>query len=81
MTKTKDRFGISNFGHWNLPFDLAQGGESFDFAQDREPAEPLVEPFDICDLEFLFIQYSNTPILHYFDSFLPPGMTLSWVRS
>jgi len=27
-------FGILNFGHWNLPFDLAQGGE-------------LVEPFVI----------------------------------
>jgi len=27
-------FGILNLGHWNLPFDLAQGGE-------------LVEPFDI----------------------------------
>jgi hypothetical protein len=37
MTKTKTRFGISNFGHCDLPFDLAQGGE-------------LVEPFDICDL-------------------------------
>ena len=39
-----------NFGHCDLPFDLAQGGESFDFAQDREPVERLVEPFDICDL-------------------------------
>jgi len=38
----------------NLPFDsfdieahdrLAQGGESFDFAQDREPVERPVEPF------------------------------------
>ncbi len=29
----------------NLPFDLAQGGESFDSAQDREPVERLVEPF------------------------------------
>jgi hypothetical protein len=36
-----------NFGNWNLPFDLAQGGESFDSAQDREPAERLVEPFRI----------------------------------
>jgi hypothetical protein len=42
--------GILNFGHCDLPFDLAQGGESFDFAQDREPVERLVEPFDICDL-------------------------------
>jgi hypothetical protein len=46
---------------WILPFDLAQGGESFDFAQDREPVENselvevverLVEPFVICYLEF-----------------------------
>jgi hypothetical protein len=44
-----------------LPFDsfdlealdrLAQGGESFDFAQDREPVERLVEPFGIYDLLF-----------------------------
>jgi hypothetical protein len=42
---------------WILPFDpfdlealdrLAQGGESFDSAQDREPVERLVEPFAIC---------------------------------
>jgi hypothetical protein len=45
-------FGILNFGHCDLPFDLAQGGESFDSAQDREPAERLVEPFGICDLLF-----------------------------
>jgi hypothetical protein len=32
---------------WDLPFDLAQGGESFDFAQDREPVERLVEPYVI----------------------------------
>ena len=32
---------------WDLPYDLAQGGESFDFAQDREPVERLVEPFVI----------------------------------
>jgi hypothetical protein len=30
-------FWISNFGHCDLPFDDAQGGEP-------------VEPFDICDL-------------------------------
>jgi hypothetical protein len=57
-------FGILNFGHCDLPFDsfdtealdrLAQGGgESFDFAQDREPVERLVEPFDICVLLFDF---------------------------
>jgi hypothetical protein len=44
--------GILNFGHCYLPFDLAQGGESFDSAQDREPAERLVEPFGICVLLF-----------------------------
>ena len=33
-------FRIWNFGHWNLPFDWAQGGE-------------LVEPFDICVLGFV----------------------------
>jgi hypothetical protein len=32
-----NRFDILNFGHCDLPFDLAQGGE-------------LVEPFDICVL-------------------------------
>jgi hypothetical protein len=37
-----------------LPFDLAQGGESFDFAQDREPVERLVEPFVICVLVLEF---------------------------
>jgi hypothetical protein len=31
-----------------LPFDWAQGGESFGFAQDREPVERPVEPFAIC---------------------------------
>ena len=35
-------FGILNFGHCDLPFDLAQGGE-------------LVEPFDNCDLLFDFL--------------------------
>jgi len=48
-------FGILNFDHGDLPFDLAQGGgESFDSAQDREPAERLVEPFAICDMLFEF---------------------------
>ena len=28
-----------------LPFELAQGVEPFDFAQDREPVEQLVGPF------------------------------------
>ena len=34
-------FGILSFGHCYLPFDLAQGGESLDLAQDREPVEPF----------------------------------------
>jgi hypothetical protein len=55
-----------NFGHCDLPFDsfdlealdrLAQGGESFDFAQDREPVERLVEPFAICVLLFEIFQF------------------------
>jgi hypothetical protein len=44
-----DFFGIRI---WLLPFDWAQGGESFDFAQDREPVERLVEPFVIWCLQF-----------------------------
>jgi hypothetical protein len=53
--------GHLNFGHCDLPFDsfdhealdrLAQGGESFDSAQDREPVERLVEPFGIWYLCF-----------------------------
>ena len=55
-------FGVLNFGPCDLPFDsfdlealdrLAQGGgESLDLAQDREPVERLVEPFDIWNLLF-----------------------------
>jgi len=64
MTET-DLVRRRRIGHCDLPFDLAQVGESFDFAQDRQsfddaqdrepverPAERLVEPFVICDLEF-----------------------------
>ena len=46
MTKT----GLvrrKRIGNCDLSFDWAQGGESFDSAQDREPVERLVEPFDI----------------------------------
>jgi hypothetical protein len=42
MTQTGE---ILDFDHSDLPFDPAQGGESFDAAQDREPVERLVEPF------------------------------------
>ena len=38
--KKRQLLGILNFGHCDLPFDLAQGGGE------------LVEPFDICDLLF-----------------------------
>ena len=38
-------------GHLDLPFNLIQGGESFDFAQDREPVERLVEVFCALCLE------------------------------
>jgi len=37
-------FGILNFGHCDLPFDLAQGGGE------------LVEPFDICYLKFFITE-------------------------
>jgi hypothetical protein len=41
------RFEHLNIRILNLPFDLAQGGESIDVAQDREPVVRLVEPFRI----------------------------------
>jgi hypothetical protein len=55
-----------NFGHCDLPFDWAQGGESFDLAQDREPVENPefvevverpVEPFGTWYLCFGFPVY------------------------
>jgi hypothetical protein len=39
-------FEILNFGHWNLPFDWAQGGE-------------LVEPFDIWCLLFVILNFAD----------------------
>ena len=60
MNQIQNMFGSLEIGIWILPFDsfdlealdrLAQGGESFDFAQDREPVERLVEPFVIWCLE------------------------------
>ena len=53
-------------GHLRWPFDafdlevldrLAQGGESFDAAQDREPDERPVEPFrnSYFDIQIFFI--------------------------
>ncbi len=47
-------------GIWNLPFDLAQGGESFDSAQDREPVERLVEPFEIWLLRFVICRLKTS---------------------
>ena len=38
-----------NFGHLELPFDVTQGGESFDVAQDPEVLEGPVEPFRASD--------------------------------
>ena len=59
--KISNQFWSSNIGVWDLPFDLAQGGESFDFAQDREPAERLVEPFVIWWLRFVIYHSVSTP--------------------
>jgi hypothetical protein len=51
-------FGILNFGHCDLPIDLAQGGE-------------LVEPFVICVLLFViwsFVNhYKSGPVRFYED--------------
>jgi hypothetical protein len=64
-------FGILDFGHCDLPFDLAQGGgESFDFAQEREFVERLVEPFVICYLEF-FIAETRTLTPYVPNNMLP----------
>jgi hypothetical protein len=56
-------FGLLELGIWILPFDWAQGGESFDFAQDREPVERLVESFVIWCLEF--IKKKDSTIFRY----------------
>jgi hypothetical protein len=40
-------FGTLEIEIWDLPFDVAQGGEPFDVAQDRESVERPVEPFAI----------------------------------
>ena len=63
-------FGILNFGHCDLTFGLAQGCESFDSAQDREPVERLVEPFGICVLLFEIseIVLSSAILLGFADS-------------
>jgi len=51
----------------DLPFDFAQGGESFDVAQDREPVERPVEPFDIC---FLMLGISQFLLTSNFSIFI-----------
>ena len=43
-TSLTGRFGHLYWGYYGLPFD---------FAQDREPAERLVEPFRISDFRFI----------------------------
>jgi hypothetical protein len=53
-----------NFGHWYLPFDLAQGGEFFDFAQNREPVERLVEPFGPALVRLNWCKASSTAEFH-----------------
>jgi hypothetical protein len=47
-----EHFGHLYLGYHGLPFDFAQGGESFDAAQDREPVERLVEPFRVSSFVF-----------------------------
>ena len=55
-----EAFRRRRIGYCYLPLDLAQGGESFDSAQDRELVERLVEPFDIWDLGFgVFMSSQN----------------------
>ena len=75
MTKT-GLVRSGRIGHCDLPFDLAQRGESFDAVQDREPVERLVETFDICDLQFVisYFYYFNTPIEKL------PGDNLNFLR-
>jgi hypothetical protein len=51
-------FGSLGIGICDLPFDFAQGGESFDFAQDREP----VEPYEIWCLELGILAVCGTSL-------------------
>ena len=44
----KSMFWFLDIRNCILPFDVAQGGESFDSAQDRETVQRFVEAFDIC---------------------------------
>jgi len=53
-----------------LPFDRAQGAESFDSAQDREPVERLVEPFAICYLLFGIFYFKRSTMLDIVLDFL-----------
>ena len=51
-------FGILNLGHWNLPFDLAQGGE-------------LVEPFEIWFLALgIFMSFTKQATFLYSVNYL-----------
>jgi hypothetical protein len=54
LKDSKSRFGHLDFCHSILPFDFAQGGESFGITQDRELVERQVEPFRASDFEFRY---------------------------
>ena len=43
INQIPNMFGSLEIRIWILPFDSAQGGESIDVAQDREPVERPVE--------------------------------------
>ena len=51
-TSVNGRLGHLYLRNYGLPFVFAQGGESFDLAQDREPVERLVEPFRVSSFVF-----------------------------
>ncbi len=62
MTEIPNLFELLEFRIWILPFDWAQSGESFDFAQDREPVERLVEPLVIWNLVLEIFSILNTRV-------------------
>jgi hypothetical protein len=66
MTQIPTSFESLEIRIWILPFGLAQGGgESFDFAQDREPVERLVEPFVIYYLVLGILSIMVATVLRY----------------
>ncbi len=71
MTQIPNLFESLEIRIWILPFDGAQGGESFDFAQDREPVERPVEPFEIWFLVLgIFMIFSKQVIFVYSVNYL-----------